>query len=203
MFLTFIILNSNFGSSREIMLATEGDEGICLSSVKTSIITAAQMTFSQTKSHEFYWRMIRILFHFVLETRYTLQLFWDYVCHKLMIWFFSIMYIFEPFGGSTLAYLLTSTGAWMVYILSSLISKGVKVKKKQPSQWIGLCKSKMVLSNYMHSLAWTGYLRKLGCEPITISCRFHRLGLKGMLILHALCTNSVGVLATRTQILLC
>ena len=116
-----------------------------------------------------------------------------------MIWFFSIIYIFEPFGGGTLAYMLTTTGAWIAYILSSLISKGVKVKKKQPSQWIGLCKSKMVLSNYMHSLAWTRYLRKIGCKPITISCRFHRLGLKGMLILHALCTNSVGVLATRTQ----
>ena len=99
------------------MLATEGDEGICLSSVKTSIMTAAQMTFSQMKSHEFYWKMMRILFHFVLRTKYTLQLIWDYVCHELMIWFFAVISLFEPFGGGILAYLLTTTGAWIAYIL--------------------------------------------------------------------------------------
>ena len=142
---------------------------------------------------------MKILFHSVFGTKYTIQSVWDYTCHEFLIWLFFIMSFFEPFGLRTLAYSWTISGAWITFMMSSMLPGKEKMKNKRSSKWFGLCKSKMVLSNYMHSLAWTGYLQKIGCEPITISSRFHKLGIKGMLILHALCTNSGGIVTARAQ----
>ena len=97
-------------------------------------------------------------------------------------------------------YIWTVSSAWTAFMLSSIIAeKENKVKRKRASWRIGICKSKMVLSTYMHSLDWTGYLRKIGCEPITTSCKFHKLGIKGMLIMHALTTNSVAIVMGRAE----
>ena len=51
----------------------------------------------------------------------------------------------------------------------------------------------MILSCYMHDSPWTG----LGCEPITISHKFHKLGIITTLAFVTLCNNSSQVMAAR------
>ena len=180
-------------------MINEGVQSSFLSSMKVVLMALTQMTFHRMKNHQFYWTSMKILFHSVFGTKYTIQSVWDYTCHEFLIWLFFIMSFFEPFGLRTLAYSWTISGAWITFMMSSMLPGKEKMKNKRSSKWFGLCKSKMVLSNYMHSLAWTGYLQKIGCEPITISFRFHKLGIKEMLILHALCTNSVAIVTARRQ----
>ena len=56
----------------------------------------------------------------------------------------------------------------------------------------------MILSSYMHDLPWTGYLKKIGCEPITVSHKFHNLDIMAILSFLTLCDNSSQVMAART-----
>ena len=180
-------------------MVNEGVQSFCLPSMKVVFTVLAQMTFHRMKNHQFYWTSMKIIFHLVLGTKYTTELIWDYTCHEFLMWLFFIASFLEPFRLRILVYLWIISGAWFTFMVSSMLPGKVKIKNKKSPKWFGLCKSKMVLSKYMHSLAWTGYLRKIGCEPITILSRFHELGIKGMQVLHTLCTNSVEIVTARTQ----
>ena len=57
----------------------------------------------------------------------------------------------------------------------------------------------MILSAYMHSLCWTGYLQKTGNKPELIMQKVHKCGKKGLIILTALCANSVVAITEKTQ----
>ena len=49
----------------------------------------------------------------------------------------------------------------------------------------------------MHSRHWTGYLRKLGCEPTLLSDYFHQLGKNAMYLIHMQCEQSRDILKNR------
>ena len=83
---------------------------------------------------------------------------------------------------------------WMLLILSSVKMKRCQLRrtKKMKTDLCGYCRHKMILSSYMHSRAWTGYLTKIGREPVTITSKVHSLGIKGTFIVGLLCATSVA-----------
>ena len=59
----------------------------------------------------------------------------------------------------------------------------------------------MLLSSYMYSLSWTGYLQKLGKEYIYLLDRLHCLGLNAIFILSLIFANSIkGVIVRATAV---
>ena len=156
-FLIFTFLNS-LEHARGLVMVNEGVQSFCLPSMKVVFTVLAQMTFHRMKNHQFYWTSMKIIFHLVLGTKYTTELIWDYTCHEFLMWLFFIASFLEPFRLRILVYLWTISGAWFTFMMSSMLPGKVKIKNKRSPKWFGLCKSKMVLSKYMHSLAWTGYL---------------------------------------------
>ena len=59
------------------------------------------------------------------------------------------------------------------------------------------CKSRMILSSYMHSLEWTGYLSKIGREPILFMYKLHQIVMKIMFVI--ICAESMNVAYARSQ----
>ena len=135
-----------------------------------------------------------------MNTKYITQKLWDLFSHEILIWLFFISsffkYLIKP-----IIYFWTVFGAWAAFILMDSPNKRVKQKGKNRHSWrFGYCRSKMILSNYMHDLAFTGYLKRIGCEPVLITCKFHKLGLKAILILLTLCNNSVCLIEARRRV---
>ena len=143
--------------------------------------------------------MIKIFFHIIMNTKYITQKLWDLFSQELLIWLFFISSFFKHLI-KPMIYFWTVFGAWAAFILMDAPNKRVKLKGNKSQSWrFGFCKSKMILSCYMHDLAFTGYLKRLGCEPVLVTCKFHKLGLKAILIFLTLCNNSAYLMATRRQ----
>ena len=59
----------------------------------------------------------------------------------------------------------------------------------------------MILSAYMHSWEWTGFLKKINREPILMTDKIHSIGLKGLLLFGLLCASSVEAVHDRKSAL--
>lgn len=177
----------------------EGKSNICFPSILTLGSVYANLKFQQAKNHVCYWKMIKILFHIIMNSKYIIQKLWDLFSHELLIWLFFISSFFKHLI-KPMIYFWTVFGAWVAFILMEAPSKRVKLKGKKRQSWrFGFCKSKMILSCYMHDLVFTGYLKRIGCEPLSVTCKFHKLGLKSVLILLTLCNNSAYVMEARRK----
>ena len=76
-----------------------------------------------------------------------------------------------------------------------------KLRPPNESRRQGICgydKKMMLLSSYMHSSSWTGYLRKLGKEPVYFHDKLHRLGLNAILMLSLICAINVEAVNVRS-----
>ena len=239
-----------------------GINSICPETAFSVISVYAHSTYQRLKNHQFYWWILKRLFHTVMISQYIAQSTWDIMCHEFFIWLFFISSLFKPFL-KPLIYMWTVWLAWMGYVLSSITTKEPAQKgsmnykisslkshgdykssnkrkrreirllkrkglpqmdnmtqrthkrlqnpptflehrprKFHKRNWkYGFCKKKMILSNYMHDLPWTGYLKKLGCEPILVSHRFQRLGALAIITFLTLCNNSCQVMAERRNML--
>ena len=80
-----------------------------------------------------------------------------------------------------------------VYALLMVLSGEIQTsgnKSNTKNIW-GICQSQMILSFYIYSQEWAGYLTKIVKESVRMMDRAHKLGIKLVWILLVFCTSSV------------
>ena len=86
---------------------------------------------------------------------------------------------------------------YIMLMISSLHDKRLRQRQYQDQRIIGICRRCMVLSDYMISWEWMGYLKKLDKDPNLYMTRFHRYEINTMFILTLLCGNSAAAYHAR------
>ena len=113
-------------------------------------------------NHPVYWRLMGIVFHIIMGFWYCMGIIWDTISYELFLWSFFMISFILPLVGP-IVYTTIVINIFISLMLSSLSpSKSYKCKPKKSYCQKGFCKSRMILSEYMNSLCWTGYLRKTG-----------------------------------------
>ena len=167
----------------------------------TALCTVIRLYYSSTLSelsnHPIYMMIIRLFFHSVMLSSYCGGLLWEWTQRELSLWtFYSLSYVCPL--AKLLLYMGIVIKTAIQLILSSIYCKKVHLSKKgrfrEPS---GYCRRKMILSAYMHSWEWTGYLKKLNREPILMADKIHSIGLKGLFLFGLLCASSVEAVHNR------
>ena len=154
-------------------------------------------TLSRLSNHPVYRMLIRLLFHSVMLSSYCGSVLWDWTQRELSIWtFYWLSFVSPPTKILIYIGIVMKTVIWI--ILSSVYSNAIPFSKRSHfRKYFGYCRRKMILSTYMHSLEWTGFLKKLNQEPILMTDTIHSTGLKGLLLFGLLCASSAEAIHDR------
>ena len=138
---------------------------------------------------------MRLVFHFVMMTSFIFQSCFENIYKELWIWVFFFCSFFGRVGCGTI-YCWTSFQAYCLILISAYGSPTIQPQKNYKGRF-GFCQSYMLLSYYMHFKHWTGYMRKLNCEPALLMNKIHRLGLNLILLFNYRCLKSRNILRDR------
>ena len=126
---------------------------------------------------------------------YSGKLLYHRIYSEFSLWIFYWISFILPVV-KLLTYIGINTMYYILLMLSSLPDKRLRQRQCQGQRILGICR-RMVLSDYMISWEWMGYLNKLGKAPNLYMTRFHRYGINTMFILTSLCGNSVAAYQAR------
>ena len=153
-------------------------------------------TQKRIRNNPIFWSFIRFAFHAIMIASYSGKLLYHRIYSEFSLWiFYWISYILPM--AKLFAYIGINTMCYIMLMLSSLHDKRLRQRQCQRKRILGICRRRMVLSAYMISWEWMGYLKKLGKAPNLYMDRFHHLGINAVFLLTLLCGNSVAVYHVR------
>ena len=147
----------------------------------TALWTVVRLSYSSTLSklsnHPVYWMIVRLFFHSIMLSSYCGSILWKWTRRELSLWIFYWLSCICPLAKLVIYVgFVINTMTWMILSRANRISLR---KRNRYQKRVGYCRRKMILSAYMHSWEWTGFLRKLNREPILMIDNIHRISMKG------------------------
>ena len=136
------------------------------------------------------WSFIRFVFHAIMMVSYSGTLLYHRIYSEFSLWIFYWISFILPVA-KLLTYIGINTMCYIMLMLSSLHDKRLRQRQWQGQRILGICRRRIVLSDYMISWELMGYLNKLGKVPNLYMARFHCYGINAMFVLTLLCGNSV------------